>query len=145
MRFALQVVRWCLRVNVAFLMENPRSSWMFRLPAVKRLVAAGSASVRVLDQCMYGRKWRKTTGLLTGNLDDVDLSRISRKCGRPVCCRTGRRHWILEGRNPQGKPWSSIAQAFPPLLCRAIAAVFATKARALLLTRKTTWEARIGI
>ena len=43
MKFALQVVRWCVRAKVAFLMENPRSSWMFRLPTVKRLIAAGNA------------------------------------------------------------------------------------------------------
>ena len=93
---------------------------------------------------MYGRKWRKTTGLLVGNLEDVDLNRVSKKCGRYICRRTGKKHWILEGKNQQGRPWTAIAQAFPPTLCKAIAAVFAAKARALLLTRKTNWESRIG-
>ena len=144
MKFALQVVKWCLQLGVAFLVENPRSSWLFRLPPVLRLISAGRATIVVLDQCMYGRKWRKTTGLLAGNLEEVDLSRISRRCGCKLCRRTGKAHWVLEGRNQDGRSWTSIAQAFPPALCRAIAAVFAAKARALLLTQKTNWEFRIG-
>ena len=66
MKSCLRIINWCLRWRVPFLVEHPRSSWLFRLPEVKELLANDKVSLIACDQCMYGRRWRKSTGFLMG-------------------------------------------------------------------------------
>jgi len=131
----LRIINWCLCSQVPFVIEHPRSSWLFRLPEVKELVAAGTVDLIACDQCMYGRRWRKSTGFLMGGFAEAGPLRISHRCGcSGVCRRTGKPHWRLSGRRPDGMAWTAVAQAYPPALSKALAGLFAAEARAHLLT-----------
>ena len=130
----LRIVRWCLRYEVPFLLESPRTSWMFKVAELQDLVRPGAAFFVDCDQCMYGRPWRKSTRFLAGNLEDVGVGRIEEKCGgRGLCRRTTRPHWVLQGRSAERHNWTRIAQTYPPRLGRNIAETFDASARAHLL------------
>ena len=114
----LQVIRWCLRRGVPVSLENPRSSRLWQVPAVKRLVARGEA-VRT-DYCQFGTPWRKSTTFAFWNT--TGPHKIEKICtGRALCSRSHAKHVALSGNNPQGVPWTRVAEPYPRPLCRQLA------------------------
>ena len=77
------------------------------------------ASGSVIDQCFYGRSYRKRTKLLFGHVDaaSVEVIRPVRCSGRRVCDFTLKKHQHLEGAACKQ------AQHFPTHMCDDIASV----------------------
>eukprot|EP00438_Fugacium_kawagutii_P001100 Skav235078 [mRNA] locus=scaffold2106:3814:8424:- [translate_table: standard] len=111
---------WCIRLldialsqNLTVWLENPGSSWLFRLPAWKELEKKWpQLRPWTVDYCRYGMPWRKRTKFYNnGVLSDV----------RTLCAGCAQ-HQHLKGRSKaHGKSWTLVAQPYPPGVAEAVA------------------------
>jgi len=132
MRAALTLIEILEELALPWIFEHPHASYCFKNEEWLRILRRPHVHERVLDQCRYGAKWRKRTRMICGNCDEYTSERLSLRCTgkRGFCSHNGRKHLRLEGVSPQGVAWTSIAQAYPPRLCHAVAAVLTDNARA---------------
>ena len=78
MRSTLRLLKLSTRLNIPWaLLENPFSSNMWHVPALRRYSDSGVARLAYVDQCAWGRAWRKRTRILIFGCDDADVSAIS--------------------------------------------------------------------
>eukprot|EP00972_Heterocapsa_arctica_P086682 12778374-Heterocapsa_arctica.AAC.1 len=105
---------------------------MWYVPELIKLALADHVTTVVSDFCQYGKRWRKRTRFLCGNIDPSFLHRMDRQCqGRHgVCSKSHQLHFQLTGSSPQGIPWTRIAQPYPPVLCHALAHALTSSAQA---------------
>ena len=130
LRGLLSVIRCAHTRGLPWLWENPHSSKMWYVPEVAKLSAHDRVETCVLDQCMFGARWKKRTRFLAGNFNADDLCRLNCLCqGGKVCERTGQPHIVLSGSAPGGTPWTRIAQSYPPRLYRVCARLLTEGAR----------------
>ena len=121
-RFVLKLVRVLEYGGNSWSIENPHSSYLFRLPPVRRIIERTSTTSVVLDQCMYGlafpdrkkdERCKKQTRIIS-NL--ALLSSLARKCDlrhRHVHAFDGVKidgHWVKR---------SALAARYPSRLCDA--------------------------
>ena len=122
------------RTLPAVSLENPLTSMLWTMPGLKKLLRR-SVSSRVAF-CRYGTAWRKRTRLEVWG--SAALGLLNKDCCQPVCCRTGKRHLVLEGSSPQGIPWTKVAEPYPRAFCKAFARCVADETldnRSLLATQ----------
>ena len=105
------------QLGLPFVIENPANSRLWKWPALQRELRHHSISDVVLDMCCFDAAWKKPTRLV-GTLPLLEL--LGGRCpGHP-------RHVRLQGVvEVEGKRlWrTKFAAAYPPRLCRAVAAV----------------------
>ena len=111
---------WCIKLMdlalhlglVAWL-ENPGSSWFFRLPDWKELeLRWPSFRAWTADYCRYGTPWRKRTKFFS----NTGLA------GAKTLCSGCERHQLLQGRSKEHQmSWTLVAQPYPDGICRALA------------------------
>lgn len=101
--------RLCIRCGVPFVVENPRASWLWKLPCWTDIVASPHTHLCCADQCMYGARWRKRTGLLVGNISPESYAKLEARCNgkRSVCDRTCVQHILLIGSDGHGVCWTN--------------------------------------
>ncbi len=123
MRAALRIIRWLDFWKIPWIFEQPHCSKAWFTPELIALQNADHTHVLVTDFCQFHTQWRKRTRLLAGNVDWNDFQRCGRLCTgkHGVCSRSNRLHFQLTGSNPQGVPWTRIAQPYPHKLCRQLA------------------------
>ena len=123
MRFSVSLLLVAKRMQVPCSMENPSTSRIWLAPAVASLIRSRAWSFVNTDFCQWGAPWRKRTSFLAARLD---LSPIVKLCKRTqgCCSRSGRPHQVLEGRAPDGRFWTAIAEAYPSTLCSRLALLF---------------------
>ena len=76
-----------------------------------------------LDQRQYGTRWRTSTRLVSSRIDPLRFSRLEKICKKDPegrCGRTHQFHIQLRGTHPSGKPWTSLASAYPANLANDI-------------------------
>ncbi len=102
-------------MQVPWILENPATSNIWHVPALKRISRERGAEVILVDQCAFGAPWRKRTRLLCCNCDGQDVLALSSfRChGRGVCDHSGRPHVQLTGSDANGRPLTQRAQTFP--------------------------------
>ena len=103
-----------LDLDVLFWIENPDTSYLFKLPPWVTLVEAHESlgSWRV-DYCRFKAKWRKRTRFLSN----------SALRGHDTFCLGGHSHIVLRGRSSfHRKSWTSVAQAYPDLVSKTVCA-----------------------
>ena len=113
--FSSEVIRECRRCRVAWSLENPATSRLFKFdPIACAFDSADTTSVQ-FDMCMHGATHKKPTRLWTSV---PELARLAR-----ACCG-GHKHEVLQGTErvwtASGYKWQSrtrAAGAYPPLLC----------------------------
>lgn len=124
-RFCIQLVQLLLERKIPFILENPRSSKCWNLPAIRTLMADPRVHMVQLDFCQFGTPWKKPTSLMVGFLDRLDTARLAQAhcCGTGgLCSRTGKRHFLLTGTcGRTGTPWTQVAQQYPRKLCQSLA------------------------
>lgn len=117
---ALSVMRWAREHGIVAMLEQPVSSWMWKLAGFREAVGAHPLdSVVVLDYCQFRAPWRKATRLWGVN---CDLEPLRRRC------RGGHTHTRLRGR-PGGGTATQLAQAYPARLAAHWAACLMGAAR----------------
>ena len=133
MKRALGIIRMLNRIGVPWMLEHPRTSRMWKLPEVMRLLKHPRVRTTFLDQCQFGSAWRKSTTIMSGFVDDGDLVKLAWQC-RPhqqgFCSRTGKKHVILRGSCPgTNKPMTHFAAAYPAKLNSALARILVDQVR----------------
>ena len=116
-RAALQIAAAFDEAGTLWAWENPQQSLQWRLPELQRLLSSGSRYTCVMDWCMYGRPWRKST-IWEGRWPF--LPDLCRRCDR------SHTHIVLEGqvKDDDGR-WRSrteIAAEYSRPWCDAVAA-----------------------
>lgn len=105
----------CLAASVAFWLENPDSSWLWRQKGTLKLVKASAASgwgFWRADYCGFRTPWRKRTRFFVSM---PLLSSVSTLCkGCPS-------HQRLRGMCTSTESWTSVAQAYLAGVCKALA------------------------
>ena len=136
LRRLLPLLRLLVKYKSPFTLENPGSSNIWWIPQLRALLRFRGVQLIEIDQCFFGRRWRKRTKLLCVFLDDQDLESLSQcRChGRRICQHTGRRHIQLTGHSKSGVPMTFLAQEFPARLSNKLAHCLVHK----VITRRTT-------
>ena len=128
MWFSCELIRWCLLLDVPFVLENPVSSRLFRFPPLAEIINSGLLDSVVFDACAYGAPWRKSTRLI-GTLKG--LSSLGRRC--PGCPK----HTMISGSALAWDPWqqrkrwqpvSQLAGVYEKRFCTAVARLFKAEA-----------------
>jgi len=119
LKWVISVARACIVNQVVCILENPWTSWAWKLPSMQRLLNDKRMSLTRSDFCCWGTPWRKSTGFATCGMPTNGFCRTCR--GRKVCDITGRPHTVLKGTDSNGTFWTLIAEPYPEKLCRALA------------------------
>ena len=121
-KHSLIIIRACIQYGAFWSLENPKSSYLFKMPGIVRVLRMSATQVVQVDQCMYGLhdpvsldKYRKAT-IFIGNLPSLFL--LSYKCdGSHV-------HEPVIGKVKHNGCWlsrSALAGAYPIHLCKTLA------------------------
>ena len=127
LRAALKLIRLFNRYGVPWVLENPYSSMLWKIPAIRQLASKPSSFNLTVDFCSYGTPWRKRTCFLFGNLRREHAAHMQDHIcqGRGQCSFTGKKHIELTGPRPVRRvPWARVAEPYPRKLCTALAHVF---------------------
>jgi len=111
----------CYDRGILWSIENPASSFLWRMPPVQALSALPRVKQFLLDMCRFGAPHKKPTALLSS----ADLSPLALECDMAVRPHV---HEPLVGTvliaNEQVFK-TKLAQVYPPALCRAWAGLIA--------------------
>ena len=117
----VRIIKACDESNTPRVLENPRSSFLWKMPAMRRLVLQAHTRLHHCHQCQLSCPWMKATSLMSGNCQAVpQLERVCRPVKRRFCSRTGCPHFTLDNLSAVTKQ----AQTYSPQLASALAAVF---------------------
>ena len=111
--WVLHLCRLACDRGLGFWVENPASSWLFKLPEWKAWVEdTAGVGAWVVDYCRYNAPWRKRSRFLS-NLSIRDSCTL---CTQDHC------HQRLRGRSSLHKQaWTRIAQTYPKGIAAAVA------------------------
>lgn len=110
----------CVHSGVTMVVENPRGSWLWHLPCVKKLMAQGSVTLIDFDMCAFRTAWKKPTRLLMCHARMEALGSCRCSASRGVCGFSGAPHVPLAGSD--GRRFKTrAAQEYPVDLCQLIA------------------------
>ena len=118
LEFALQVIEICQQLRVPWTLENPQSSRLWLVPAIRQLLQHGARKVEA-SFCAYGMPWRKATTFLAGNFSSLHFLTCSGSFRR--CSRTGANHLPLVGKSSTGIWLTGLVQPYPEQLCEHFA------------------------
>ncbi len=125
---SIRILNLLLELRIPAILENPRSSRMWHLPQLVRIIQSRLAHFITSDLCQFGTRWRKRTGLLCINLDSaLCYKELNKRCrGSSVkCSSTNKAHLLLSGSSPSGVPWTHLAQVHPKRSAASLAKVLA--------------------
>ena len=121
---SLALIRALLRGNRnnTFTLENPDTSFLFRMPGMRRLCRRSQVSSVILDQCMFGLripgcKQNEYVKKKTRFVGNVNLAAILLKCDG------SHRHVHALGGVKTSTGWerrSALAGRYPELLCQQL-------------------------
>ena len=113
-----EILETARRFDVPWIIENPQTSLIWRVPRLMRIAKQAKAEPVTLHQCAYGTPWRKATTLLTARMQHTSrLERLCKPAADKLCSHSGRPHITLQGS------LTSRAAEFPRALCDRIALV----------------------
>ena len=125
MRVSVRVLRACARARIPCSIENPRSSRIWLCPQIESVLRLRCCSSVIVDYCMFGKPWRKSTIFAGVHLDWSGLGKFRCLGAAPgLCRRTGFPHQQLSGVNDAGVFWTKIAEPYPTKLCYLVATAF---------------------
>jgi hypothetical protein len=103
-----------------WVLESPRSSFLWKMPAVRRLLLQSHVRLQHCHQYQYGCPSMQATSFMSGNCQAApQLERVCRPVKRRFCSRTGCPHFT-----PDNPSVTKQAQTYSPQLASALAAVF---------------------
>ncbi|CAK0897173.1 unnamed protein product [Prorocentrum cordatum] len=113
---AISICYACLASGTGFSLENPRTSMIWDLPDMAKLLTMDGVRVVEMVYCAFGARWKKPTRILT---NVQALEELECKCSQD------HDHQELRGRDSQGRLWTRLAAVYPPRLCKAYASCVA--------------------
>ena len=122
-RACASIVRACQLAQVPWIIENPRSSFLWKMPAMQRLAAGDSVRIHHCHQCQYSCPWMKPTTFMTGHCQSAPQLERSchpvKRCGLRMCSKSGEPHFVLSGPGVTKQ-----AQTYSHSLASALTSVF---------------------
>ena len=110
--FCALLISICIEMKISYFLENPDSSWMWRLKGYECGRDPGSNDVFRLCFCRFGTSWRKATRIITS----------TRLRGLRMMCTCRKRHFQLRGFSQlHKKMWTKVAEPYPRGLARLLA------------------------
>jgi hypothetical protein len=109
------------RSGAAFVLENPKSSLIWRVPQLSDVLEHCNAKFVTFTHCAFGSDLRKPT-TLASTLPNIDSLHRSSCSGLAFCSITGMRHSSLRGK-ANGVFRTQRGAAYPPAFCAAAAGV----------------------
>ena len=125
MRFTVRVLLLALAMVLPFTLENPARSRLWICPPVVALLRRKFVTCQLVEYCMFGMPWKKSTMFLGVHLSLVRLSPF--RCigaKRGLCKCSNKPHVPLAGQTPDGRWLTHIAEPYPPQLCKLVAGCF---------------------
>ena len=89
----------CVEHQIPWTLENPATSRAWLTKEMRSLEARG-AFKQLTHYCQYGKSWRKATIFFSWQVPNFHLLQCSGSHGQ--CNTSGKRHFVLQGRNSQG-------------------------------------------
>ena len=116
-----------LELGLKVWIENPASSWMFRLPEWTALLEKWKVVVPwSVDYCRFGTPWRKRTKFFSNTAVG----------GFKTHCTGGHEHQLLKGRSRKHKcSWTRVAQAYPKGVARTMSLALAMSCHLIPMQR----------
>ena len=110
--FCSCLVQLAVELSLAFFLENPDGSWMWKQRGYEQFDDPASPAVFRLCFCRFGTAWRKATRIATS----------TRLRGLRMMCKCQGRHFALRGFSQlHKKMWTKVAEPYPRGLARLIA------------------------
>ena len=112
LRWTVKLVRLAEDCGLLYLFENPQNSHFWKQAAWHLGFRRRQWIDCLLDFCVFGMPWRKSTRFRTNSL--VSGVRLRCRCSKP--------HIVLRGRCKAAKAnWTKLVEAYPPDLCKHLA------------------------
>ena len=93
----LKIIAACDKYCIPWIVENPRSSCLWKVPGMRRLASAAHVRFHVLDQCQYKCAWKKATSIMTGHCQaSPQLEKRCCPC-KNICSASSKKHFVLDG------------------------------------------------
>ena len=110
--WVFSLLRKALELMLVVWLENPCSSWMFKLPEWEELMKDyPELGYWVVDYCRYKMPWRKRTRFASN----------TKLAGFKTLCSRDHPHLLLRGRSKRDKKcWTRVAQAYPAGVCQSL-------------------------
>jgi hypothetical protein len=116
---AAEWIKTCLQMGTPGYLENPARSWVWQTEQIAELLQLG-CRFEELDQCQYGRPFRKATKLLVWGSTTAGHSFLKCRYRNHQCSRSGEEHVHLRGLDADGQFKTKAAQEYPVELARAL-------------------------
>ena len=117
----ISLIRTAHSKGVVVLLENPKSSRLWLMPEMMKLLGETQHEKVHVDYCQYGdATWRKPTTFITWNLPGLTLCKCDNHKQTGLCSRTGKPHTSLVGKK-NGKFLTKLAEPYPYDMCIQIA------------------------
>eukprot|EP00438_Fugacium_kawagutii_P022352 Skav233118 [mRNA] locus=scaffold1342:395006:405928:- [translate_table: standard] len=126
--WCISILELSLTMKLSVWLENPGSSWLFRLPPWRSLMRRWpELQPWTVDYCRFGTAWRKRTKFYV----NCGIA------GAMTLCQGGHVHQLLQGRSKKHqKSWTLVAQPYPSGVCEALACSLLEKAKLLKYDQK---------
>ena len=121
LRNSIRIVTVCVSVGAFWTLENPGSSFLFRMPAVNRLLSLRSTHSILVDMCAFGLVerpggpyYKKRTRII-GNLPGLDA--LVRSCPKDHEHQHVEDNVVIDGKSVKR---SKLAGVYPRSFCLAL-------------------------
>ena len=129
-RHTAAIINACRKIGVPCMLENPRTSMLWHAPCISRLLHPDSCMLHQFDQCQYGTRWKKATTIAAWGCGHCAVLNCSCKGKGGIGSTTKKPHIVLPGYSKAHKrPWTSVAQEYPPRLASRISDVLIVSSR----------------
>ena len=123
----------CVRSNTPACLEQPRNSYMWHDRRLRHVLGRGRVIYVDVDQCAFGRPWKKTTRLAFTCCHDADFGRLmSARCaGKGGWCSYNKAYHVQLSGDPRVVRVAPAkqAQAYPERLAKAIVFTLTSRLR----------------
>lgn len=117
--YCLMILNLCDNLQIAYFLENPDSSWMWRLRGFSRFAEADSQHIFRFCFCRFGTPWMKPTRVATA----TKLRALR------MWCACSQKHLQLRGYSKvHKKSWTAVAEPYPRGLSKLLAISLAVQA-----------------
>lgn len=117
--FCIPLVGLCIQLMIAYFIENPDRSWLWKLSTYKLFTSPSSENLFRLSYCRFGTPWQKNTRIGTS----------TRLAGLRMMCACQKRHLTLRGYSTYHKSsWTKVAEPYPRGVARLLAVALCAQA-----------------
>lgn len=117
--FCIFLIGLCLQFGIAYFIENPDRSWLWKLRTYKKYASPSSEDTFRLSYCRFGTPWQKNTRIGTS----------TRLAGLRMLCQCRQAHLPLRGYSSFHKTsWTKVAEPYPRGVARLLATALCAQA-----------------